>query len=115
MKKQQIALLLSWCWAIGLVAVFSFPPKIKVAEQWDFQQTHVQEKSNLEIHFRSTSADQSQVPPFEIDWTLTGKLNSEWIPSFLAPSTVWLAPSFIRKSKALLDIHQFFIQYYYTW
>lgn len=114
MKTQRFAFLLSLCWVIGMVAVFSFPPQIIIESEGKNNQTILKEVSTPDLHLRS-SVENLKTPPFEVDWRLSAKLNSEWIPEFLSPSTIYLAPSFFQKSRALLDIRQFFIRYYYTW
>jgi hypothetical protein len=114
MKTQRFAFLLSFCWMIGMVAVFSFPPKITIDHNGRFHSTSLKEIAGPELHLRA-SFENPTTPPLEIDWRLSAKLNSEWIPGFFSLSTAYLAPSYFQKSKALLDIHQFFIRFFYTW
>ncbi|WP_111392871.1 hypothetical protein [Algoriphagus aquaeductus] len=114
MKKRQSAFFLSLCWMISMVAVFSFPPKIPTEGNNKSRQTFLSEVSGPDLHFRSTF-ENPKTPPFEIDWRLNGKLNSEWIPAIFSPSSTYLAPAFFTKSRALLDIRLFFIRYFYSW
>ncbi|OYX15543.1 MAG: hypothetical protein B7Z16_13280 [Algoriphagus sp. 32-45-6] len=114
MKKQQIALFLSFCWAIGLVAVFSFPPTQKSQSRVQ-ENTVVQELSSPHFHLRTSSAGSTSVPGFEVDWSLFSRLNSDWVPSSILPFTRYFAPTFFQKSRGLLNHFQFFIQYFYSW
>ncbi|MBC6367852.1 hypothetical protein [Algoriphagus sp. AK58] len=114
MKTQRFAFFLSLCWMIGMVAVFSFPPKIIIESEGKSSQTFLKEVSGPDLHLRTTF-ENLKTPPFEVDWRLSAKLNSEWIPEFFSTSVVYLAPSFFQKSRALLDIKQFFIRFFYSW
>jgi hypothetical protein len=99
---------------IGMVAVFSFPPKITIDHQGRSHSTLVKEIEWPELHLR-VCCENPTTPPFEIDWRLSAKLHSEWIPEFFSLSTGYLAPSYFQKSRALLDIRQFFIRFFHTW
>lgn len=114
MKIQRIAFFLGVCWMIGMVAVFSFPPQFTLEQEGKSNQTFLKEISGPDLNLLA-SVENLKTPPFEVDWRLSAKLNSEWIPQFLSPTSVYLAPSFFQKSGALLDIRQFFIRYFYTW
>ncbi|WP_133553168.1 hypothetical protein [Algoriphagus boseongensis] len=114
MKKQGIAFLLFFCWIVGITAVFSFPPKLNQASQKAPITTSVSEIQSQNIHFRA-SQDRPQIPPFEIDWRLSAKLNSTWIPEFKAVRSIYLPPSFFQKSKALFDVKETFIRFFHSW
>jgi hypothetical protein len=114
MKKQRLAFLLSLCWAIGMVAVFSFPPKINTEEGGKNNQTYVKSVFVPDLRI-SIGVENHKTPPFEVDWRLNAQLNAEWIPAFLSVSASYFAPSFFEKSRALQDIRQFFIRYFHTW
>jgi len=114
MKKQRLAFFLCVCWMIGLMAVFSFPPKFSFERKEKSNPTFLKAVSGPDLQLIS-SAENLKTPPFEIDCRLTAKLNSEWIPLFLSPVSVYLSPFFFKKSRALIDIRQFFIRYFYTW
>lgn len=114
MKKQLSAFFIALCWVVGMMAVFSFPPKIDQQQANASGQTVLNELSIPDLHLR-TSSGESKTPPFEIDWRLSTKLNSEWIPDFLTTEIAHISPSFFQKSRSLLDILQFFIQYFYSW
>ncbi len=114
MKKRLSAFFITLCWVIGMMAVFSFPPKIDLHEVNASRKTVLKELSSPDLHLR-TSSGEFKSPPFEIDWRLSAKLNSEWIPDFLTTEIAHISPSFFQKSRSLLDIRQFFIQYFYSW
>lgn len=114
MKKRLSAFFISLCWVVGMMAVFSFPPKIDLYEANPVGKTVLKELSSPDLHIR-TSFEELKTPPFEIDWRLSAKLNSEWIPGFLSTEIAHISSSFFQKSRSLLDIRQFFIQYFYSW
>ena len=114
MKKRLSAFFITLCWVVGMMAVFSFPPKINLHESHAAAQTVLNELSSPDLHIR-TSFEELKTPPFEIDWRLNAKLNSEWIPGFLTTEIAHISPSFFQKSRSLLDIRQFFIHFFHSW
>jgi hypothetical protein len=114
MKNQGIAFLLTLCWIIGMSAVFSFPPKIASNDIAENTSAVIGEIQGPQIHFR-TVADSPQVPSFKIDWSLIHKFNSIWIPDFRRVLLEYLAPAFFQKSRALFDVKETFIRFFYTW
>jgi len=114
MKKQRIAFLLGLCWVIGMIAIFSFPPKLKTQKETTDSETILKEISGPTLHLRA-SFENFKTPPFEIDWRLFAKLNPTWKPEYYSTLLIHFAPSFFQKSRALLDSKLFFIQYFYSW
>ena len=114
MKKRSFAFFLAFCWVIGMVAIFSFPPKIKTAEEKTSHDTFLNELASPELHIR-TSFENLKVPPFEIDWRLGFKFNTEWFPGFVQVGVRYLPPSYFQKSRSLLDTRLFFIRFFYSW
>jgi putative effector of murein hydrolase len=55
------------------------------------------------------------IPSFEMDYKADWKLNAGWIPLFLGFSCVFLASPFFQKSRALLDVKDIFIHFFYPW
>jgi hypothetical protein len=114
MKNRGFAFLLTLCWIIGMSAVFSFPPKIETNAYADIPSAVVGEIQGPQIHFRTVSGP-PQIPPFEVDWSVIHKFNSIWIPDFKQVFLEYFAPAFFQKSRALFDVKETFIRYFYTW
>lgn len=114
MKKQCIAFLLGLCWVIGMIAVFSFPPKIKIQNETSGSDTILKEITGPTLHLR-TSFENFKTPPFEIDWRLFSKLNPTWKPENYSTLLIHFAPSYFQKSRALIDHKLFFIKFFYSW
>lgn len=114
MKKRLFTFFIALSWVVGMMAVFSIPSKINLVEGKYAGQTVLNELSIPDFPFR-TYIENIETPPFEIDWRLSAKLNPEWIPDFLNTEIAHISPSFFQKSRALLDIRQFFMRYFYSW
>lgn len=106
--------ILSLAWLLGLVAIFTISPVHKSSLVHTDQQDLVKEISLPGLEFRSQNAA-SKVPPFKIDWSLFGRLNPDLAGSFLSIPQSTLSKPHWAEPKALLDLFQFFIQFFYTW
>lgn len=114
MNKQLSAFMISLSLGIWLVAVFNF------SEQPNFQvqQTSVSVFSNLsglpDLKFFELG-NHPEVPRFKVDWSLTGKLNSELssIASFADEGC--LTSSFFKKVVALFDVKITFMHFFFPW
>ncbi len=114
MKKRNFAFVLALCWLVGMVAVCSFPQKIKFRGEDSSERSYVKELSGPELHGRPLF-ENLKVPPFEIDWRLYFKSCDEWIDREFLPGNRYFAPSYFQKSKAFFDIRLIFIRYFYSW
>lgn len=114
MKKQQIALLLSLAWLIGLIAVFSFPPIVKNGLDTHGNQSTLSEIVTPEMTLR-VSGENPEVPGFKADWSFIGLISSEininWTPSH----SQYLSPAFFTKSRPLFDVLVTFFYFFHTW
>jgi hypothetical protein len=113
-KRTGITLLLSLSWAIGLIAVFSFPPTIKLEQNDSFRDSVLNEISAPNFYLRSTS-ENLEVPPYKLNWSLSFRLGPNWISKSTGDYIQFLAPSFFQKSKALSNVFDFFITFFYSW
>jgi hypothetical protein len=114
MKNRLPFVVLSLSWLTGFIAVFFFSAVEVKASAKSEKNSIVQEISGPDIHLRSVN-EKLEIPSLEIDWRLSWKLNSEWIPSFINPFSFFFAPSFFQKSRALFDVKALFIHFFHTW
>ncbi len=106
--------MLSFSWLTGFITAFFFlAVDVKVSEKSE-RTSIVQEISNPDFHTRILT-EKIEIPSLKIDWNLSWRLNSDWIPSFIRPSTFYLSPSFFQKSRALFDVKALFIHFFHTW
>lgn len=105
--------MLSVSWLTGFLAVF-FLSTVEVRASGKSETSIIHEISNPDFHLRTVN-DRLEIPSSEIDWRLSWRLNSEWIPSFLNPFSFFYAPSFFQKSRALFDVKVLFIHFFHTW
>jgi len=76
--------MLSFSWLTGFIAAFFFSA-VDVNVSWKSERTSiVQEISSPDFHSRILT-EKPEVPSLQIDWNLSWKLNSVWIPSFIRP------------------------------
>ncbi len=114
MKKQKIALLLSFFWLLGLAAAFSFPPTAKTVIDLQDNQSVLSELFSPELTFRS-SGENPEVPGFKADLGFSGFLSSSIIIEWLPSHSQYLAPAFFKKSRPLFDVLVTFFYFFYTW
>lgn len=114
MKNQKIAFLLSLSWLIGLVAVFSFPPEIKIKSDGFTHQSELREITAPELVLR-TSGQSPEVPAFKADLHFSDLLGSYSDIDFVPCLAQYLSPSFFTKSKALFNVLITFFYFFYTW
>jgi len=114
MNKQLSAFMISLSLGIWLVVVFNFSgqPNPQV------QQTTISVVSDLsvlpDLKFFELG-NHPEVPRFKVDWSLTGKLNSE-LESFVNLSDMGcLTTSFFKKLVILFDIKITFLHFFYPW
>jgi hypothetical protein len=114
MKKQKIALLLSLCWLLGLIAVFSFPPGIQSDADPGSSDPVLSEWSSPELILR-TSGEAPEVPGFKAEWRFFDLISSDRHILPQSSKVKTLAPSFIKKSRPLFDVLITFFYFFYTW
>ncbi|REG94214.1 hypothetical protein [Algoriphagus antarcticus] len=114
MNKQLSAVMISLSLGIWLVAVcnFSGQPNFQV------KQTSISVLSDLsslpDLQFFELG-NHPEVPGFKVDWSLSGKLNSE-IESFGSLSEIGcLTNSFFKKLVTLFDVKITFLHFFYPW
>lgn len=115
MRKQLSVLMISFSWVVWLAAVFAFPSHTWTSfPESARHDTTVKISDGNSLQF-SPSVDRLEVPSFKVDWRLSGKLNSEWIPAFYSSVNTFRPSSFFKKSRPLFDVKTTFIQFFYTW
>jgi hypothetical protein len=114
MKKQKIALLLSLCWLLGLVAVFSSPPIIQSKADHGSSTAVLSEWSSPELIIR-TSGEITEVPGFKAEWRFFDLISSDRHIQPLSSKINAHTPSFIKKSRPLFDVFITFFYFFYTW
>lgn len=114
MKKQKIALLLSLCWLLGLIAVFSFPPIIQTDAVHGSTTAVLSEWSSPELNIR-TSGEIPEVPGFKAEWRFFDLLSSDRYNQLLSSKVKTQTPSFIKKSRPLFDVLLTFFYFFHTW
>lgn len=114
MKKQLSAVMISLSLGIWLIAVFNFSgqPDLQI------KQTSISVLSDLsgvpELQFFELG-NHPEVPGFKVDWSLSGKLNSE-LESFTSLSEMGrLTTLFFKKVVTLFDIKITFLHFFYPW
>jgi hypothetical protein len=114
MKKQKIALLLSLCWLLGLIAVFSFPPNIPSNFDQESSTASLSEWSSPELIVR-TSGEIPEVPGFKAEWRFFDLISSDRYNQPLSSKVKTHTPSFIKKSRPLFDVLNTFFYFFHTW
>jgi hypothetical protein len=114
MKKQLSVVMISLSLGIWLTAVFNFsgPPNTQI------QQTSISVFSDLsvlpDLKFFELG-NHPEVPGFKVDWSLTGKLNSELGNVASITEEGSLPSSFFKKAVSLFDVKITFMHFFYPW
>lgn len=112
-KKRLSIALISLSWTFWMVTALAFPAKLDQKSKEDHSPSVSGLVHSAHDQFLS-SVETIGIPHFQIDWSLTGKLNPDWITIF-SRELFYKFPSFHESSLPFFDVKITFIQFYYTW